>query len=53
MKELIASDNDFDKIQLNTWTVSDVNKRNVAKENGLTLIEVYPGDDMCKIVEKL
>ena len=53
LKELIASDNDFDKIQINTWTVSDVNKRNFAKKNGLTLIEVYPCDDMHKIVEKL
>lgn len=40
---------------LKTWTISDVNKRNEAKRNGLNYLEIYPKfdiNDVLKFIEK-
>ena len=43
---------DFYKSAIETWTVRDVRKRAIAKENGLNYLEIF-SCDLCECIDKL
>ena len=38
---------------INTWTITDIQKRNLAKENNLNYIEIWPKDNIETIIRCL